>query len=78
MDAFFQKAAAFPVDNAHLKNLLFAAGLEIIGKQLLQVPGIEGVQIESSVDGDINGPVSCGILILIFLNRVLSPAFPTN
>jgi hypothetical protein len=54
MDRPAQGACALAVDDAHRENPPFPAGREIIRYQLSYLARVKGMQVERTVDGELN------------------------
>jgi 3-dehydroquinate dehydratase len=52
-----QGAGAFAVHDTHLQDAASPALLQVVGYQLVNVAGMEGVQVESAVDGHFDGVI---------------------
>jgi hypothetical protein len=61
LDGTFDVADAFSVDDADFENAFDAAGLQVIGNQVAEVGGAEGVEVEFGGDGQFDG-VGFGIV----------------
>jgi len=59
MDRPPQVANPFAVDEPHLKNAALATSRQVIGDKDLDVFRVERVQIQNTVDGQLNGLVHC-------------------
>ena len=51
---FPQGPGPFAVNNAHFQDALFTAGGQVFGDQFLLFPGVEGVQVQDTVDRQFN------------------------
>ena len=45
-----QTTSAFPMDYPDRINIFFKTGLEIIGNQFFDIPGVKGVKVKSAVN----------------------------
>ena len=61
-----QHAFAFSVNDADGRNVVFEAGVDIVGNQRSKVGRFECVEVQNAVDGKFNGFL-CGFLFLFGL-----------
>ncbi|MDB6018159.1 MAG: hypothetical protein JWR19_2648 [Pedosphaera sp.] len=66
VDGAAEMADAFAVDDANLEDVFFLTGSEIIEDEVLHFAGLEAVQIQHAVDGEVDGVgIVHGILLRV-------------
>ena len=75
MDGTAQRTGPLAMDDPDLHDAPFAALLEVVGNEILDVPGLEMVQIERAVDGQFDELVRVGIGITAGFQIVIHHLF---
>jgi hypothetical protein len=67
MDSPAELSGSFAVNNADLKNAAFTTSSKVVEHQCLYLPRLKGMQIEDTVDGQLEGLVHDIRLVMVAL-----------